>query len=101
MEKLELQFTNELKEKMFRAAKECKYRPNRFNQMLAQYGGVKTAKRLIAAGMATGTPSEGFSTLYLSGRLDLTMEHSVCKPEYRTLFTEEEIQYCKSLLSNI
>lgn len=98
MDKLELQFENELKDKMVRAKKECKYNPTRFNQMLAQYGGVETAKRLIANGIATGMPSDGYTTLFLCDRLDLTMEHSVCKPEYRDLFTEEEVYYCISLL---
>lgn len=46
MDNLARQFEEELKEKMFRAKKECKYNPTRFNQMLARYGGVETAKRL-------------------------------------------------------
>ncbi len=98
MDKLELQFENELRDKMLRAKRECKYNPTRFNQMLAQYGGVETAKRLIANGIATGMPSDGYTTLYLCRRLDLTMEHSVCRPEYRELFTKEEVHYCISLL---
>lgn len=98
MPQLTIQFENELKAKMLRAKKECKYNPTRFNQMLAQYGGVETAKRLITSGMATGTVSSGFTTLCLCSRLDLTMEHSVCKPEYKDLFTAEEIRYCKDLL---
>jgi len=98
VDKLALQFENELRDKMLRAKKECKYNPTRFNQMLTQYGGVETAKRLIANGIATGNTSDGYTTLYLCGRLDLTMEHSVCKPVYRDLFTAEEISYCNNLL---
>ena len=98
MDKLALQFENELKDKIIKKKKECKYNPTRFNQMLAQYGGVETAKRLIANGIATGTTSDGYTTLYLCERLDLTMEHSVCKPEYQDLFTTKEIRYCKNLL---
>lgn len=98
MDKLALQFESELKGKMLRAKKECKYNPTRFNQMLARYGGVETAKRLIANGIATGITSDGYTTLYICGRLDLTMEHSVCKPEYQHLFTMEEICYCQNLL---
>ena len=98
MDKLALQFENELKDKMLRAKKECKYNPTRFNQMLAQYGGVETAKRLISNGITTGATSDGYTTLYLCGRLDLTMEHSMCKPEYRDLFTSEEICYCNNLM---
>ena len=33
---------------MRRAKKELRYNPTRFIQMLAQYGGVETAKKLIA-----------------------------------------------------
>ena len=63
MNKFELQFENELRDKMLRAKRECKYNPTRFNQMLAQYGGVGTAKRLIASGIATGTTSDGYASL--------------------------------------
>ena len=98
MNELEKRFEDELINKMYRAKKECKYNPTRFNQMLARYGGVGTAKRLIQSGIATGQTSDGFGTLCLWSRLDLTMEDSVCKLEYRSLFTSEEIDYCKELL---
>lgn len=54
MDNLARQFEEELKEKMFRAKKECKYNPTRFNQMLARYGGVETAKRLMDTAIQTG-----------------------------------------------
>lgn len=91
-------FESELISKMQRAKKECKYNPARFNQMLANHGGVETAKQLIQSGISTGQTSDGFATLYMCGRLDLTMEDSVCKSEYATLFTKEEMDYCKNLL---
>ena len=100
METLAKKFEEELKTKMFRAKKECKYNPTRFNQMLAAHGGVETAKRLIANARKTGNTSDGFSTLFLCGRLDLSMEDSVCKSEYSALFTDEEIAYCEELLKN-
>lgn len=100
MNELERKFETELIDKMQRAKKECKYNPTRFNQMIAQHGGVETARRLIQNGIATGRISDGFGTLCMCGRLDLTMEHSACKSEYRSLFTSEEIDYCKGLLGN-
>ena len=66
--------------------------------VLTKYGGVETAKRLIANALQTGNTSDGFTTLCLYGRLDLTMENSVCKPEYQSLFSPEEIAYCKEVL---
>lgn len=98
-EKLAHQFEEELKDKMVRAKKECKYIPTRFNQMLAQHGGVATAKQLIQNGIRTGHTSDGYTTLLLCGRLDLTMEESVCKPEYEQLFSEQEIAYCREQLN--
>lgn len=91
MDKLAHLFEEELKDKMLRAKKECKYNPTRFNQMLARYGGVETARRLIDTAIQTGNTSDGFTTLLLCNRLDLTMEHSVCKPEYKALFSERQI----------
>ena len=69
--------------------------------MLAKYGAVETAKRLISHARTTGTVSDGFTTLYLCDRLDLTMEHSVCKIEYQSLFLPDEIAYCEELLRSL
>ncbi len=97
MEVLARTFEEELRAKMIQAKKECKYNPTRFNQMLAQYGGVETARRLIASARL----SEGLSALWSCGRLDLSMEESVCKPEYAALFSETEIMYCKNILREL
>lgn len=95
---LATRFEKELEEKMYRAKKECNYPAPRFHQMLKQYGGVETAKRLIRDGM-NGRISDGFTTLaYIEKRPDLTLEDSVCKTEYYPLFSDEEISYCKGLL---
>lgn len=98
MDALAWQFEEEMKEKIARAKKECKYIPTRFYQMLSQYGGVETSKRLIDTAIQTGNTSDGFTTLLLCNRLDLTMEHSVCKPEFASLFTERQISYCRSII---
>lgn len=97
-EKLAHQFEEELKNKMFLAKRDYKYNPTRFNQMLAELGGVATVRQLIHKAMKTGVLSEGFMRLYCDeGRPDLTAEHSVCKPEYELLFSKEEIEFCKQL----
>lgn len=97
MDSLANRFEEEIRDKMRRAKKECKYNPTRFIQMLAEYGGVKTAKKLIEDAIK-GETLDGFTTLLICGRLDLTMEDSVCKPEYQSLFSPEEIEYCKKVL---
>ena len=101
MADLEHQLKLELEDKMRRAKKECQYNPTRINQMLAKYGAVETAKRLISNARKNETVSDGFTTLYLCGRLDLTVEHSVCKEEYKSLFSLDEIAYCEELLRSL
>lgn len=95
---LEQEFQKEMIQKMAQAKIECKYNPTRFNQMIARYGGVETAKRLIDGCIRTGIPSEGYTTLLMAGRTDLTLEDSVCNPKYSALFTKEEITMCRKLL---
>ena len=63
-------------------------------------GGVATAKRLIEKARATGKQTDGFTRLFLEGRLDLTMEASVVEEQYRQLFTDDEIAYCRDSLQN-
>ena len=58
----------------------------------------KVEEVLIQSEMETGQTSDGFGTLFICGRLDLSMEESVCKEEYRSLFSKEEVEYCQDLL---
>lgn len=90
-------FEEELRNHILQAKAECNYNPTVFSHMLNQYGGVDTAKRLIATSKRTGHLSDGYAKLCLLGRLDLTVEASVCKPQYASLFTEDEITYCRCL----
>lgn len=98
MDKLALKFEEELRDKMFIAKKECRYNATYFIQMMNETGGVNTAKALIAKAIQTGQLSDGFTRLFMEGRLDLSMEDSVCKEEYKPLFSEEEIAYCKNIM---
>ena len=98
MPTLEQEFENELLEKMLTAKIKCHYNPTYFNQMLAEIGGVATAKRLIQKAMQSGEISDGFKKLLSLQRLDLTMEDSVCKEKYKELFSTDEINFCKQLL---
>lgn len=64
---------------------EVKYNPTLFIRMIADLGGVETARRLVSS----STPSDGFRVLWEANRLDLTAEAQVLKPEFRELFSEE------------
>jgi hypothetical protein len=57
-----------------------------FNRMLAEHGGVETARRLIAM----NGQSAGFVALHEAERLDLTAEALAILPRFSSLFTEAE-----------
>lgn len=70
------------------AKQECGYNAPRFRQMIAEHGGVGTARQLLSM----DTVQSGFSVLWECGRLDLTVECHVLSPRFASLFTEAELQ---------
>lgn len=66
---------------------ETSYRPNTFRSMLANRGGLATAKALMA-GKAV---SHGFGELVMLGRPDLTMEALILHPKWSELFHGSEL----------
>lgn len=58
-----------------------------FSRMLGEYGGVETAKRLLA----TSEVQSGFTELCLLNAVHRSMEAFVIKPQYQSLFTEAEV----------
>ncbi|WP_378953247.1 hypothetical protein [Pelosinus sp. sgz500959] len=76
------------------AKKEFDYDPKIFRGMVANSGGVETAKKLLRH----KDIQYGFDVLWRKKRLDLTMEAHVIKTEYVTLFTEDEINETRNRL---
>jgi hypothetical protein len=62
-----------------RAKSEADYNANISLRMLGEHGGLETARRLVMSSQ----PSEGFTQLWLKGRLDLTVESLVLEPQGR------------------
>jgi hypothetical protein len=80
---------------IYRLAKEeCSYNAARFLQMLGEYGGLGTGKRLLASDAI----QYGFTELWLCHRLDLTVEAYVISDKFRVLFTREEIKRAEERL---
>ena len=73
---------------------ELNYSATRFLQLVSNNGGLAAAKQLIAVDGGT----YGFEVLWENHRLDLSIEAHVIKPEYRDLFTEDEIALCENRL---
>ena len=72
---------------IYRQAKEqLGYNATRFLQLISELGGVQAAKKLLIGSEA----QYGLQVLWEGGRLDLSVEAHVLKPEFAGLFTEEE-----------
>lgn len=64
---------------------EVHYNPSLFIRMISDLGGLETARRLVRS----STPSDGFRVLWEAGRLDLTAEAQILRPEFSDLFSDE------------
>lgn len=94
MSSLEAQFHRAMIGIYEHAKAECGYNATRFLGMLSEKGGLRTAQILLA----TSQPSDGYVALWECNRLDLTVEALVLKPEFASLFTEEEKQVARNRL---
>ena len=74
------------------AKQQAGYTATRFHQMLTEYGGVETARRLLPR------MSDGFEELWRRSRLDLTVEALVLEPRWDDLFSEEEREMARRRL---
>lgn len=78
-----------------RAKDEAGYNATRYLQMVANNGGVETAKQLINS----DTPGDGYTKLCMQGRLDLTVEALVVENEqWHSLFDQAEIEKARQRL---
>lgn len=77
--------------------KECNYRPTYFLQMVVEHGGVETARRLLHARKV----SDGFTTLWENGRLDLSVEAVVLQEPWSDLFTDGELAIAEKRLRDL
>lgn len=81
---------------VYRTAKaEANYNATAFLKMVVDHDGVDAARRLINSDAV----SDGYTTLWERGRLDLTVEAVVVNTEqFHALFTEKDLQICRDRL---
>jgi hypothetical protein len=83
---IERRFARAMRDVYERARTEAGYTATYFLRMLSDLGPLETANRLLHS----QRPSDGFTALWQRGRLDLTVENVVLKPEFAQLFTDED-----------
>ena len=84
LDMLERDFDAEMMRIYHRAKDEVGYPATRFLKMLHECQGVEVARRLLP------TMSDGFTTLWERGRLDLTVEYLILQPRWQALFADHE-----------
>ena len=77
-----------------RAKAEAEYNATRFLAMLSDLGGLDTARTLLHA----KNVSDGYTALWERSRLDLTVEALVLDPQWKVLFTDQEIDIARKRL---
>jgi len=95
MTDLATRFNEDMRLVYQRAKSECGYNATRYLQMLAEKGGLETARTLVRSPHI----SDGFETLWRYGRLDLTVEYLVIRPEYASLFSESDIKLARDRMT--
>ncbi len=85
-EKLEREIENAI-----RKMKKFGYIPTYFNRMRETDGSIIAIKKLLQKDEISG----GLATLWENNSLDLCMESIIQNPEYKDLFTSEEIKKAK------
>jgi recombinational DNA repair protein (RecF pathway) len=93
---LEDEFTKAL-DGTVEAAKAKNYNPTFFIRMLAEHGGVETARRLLAH----RDPQTGLFELYHRSLLHESMEAVVLQDKFRSLFTEKELVEARRRLEEL
>lgn len=83
---LELEFHEAMIELYVRAKRELNYNARYLIDMVSNEGGRETARYLLD----TKEPSDGYVVLWENGRLDLSVEAEVLRPEWHDLFSDEQ-----------
>lgn len=69
-----------------RARAELGYTPGYLLRMVSELGGLEAARELLRK----SAPSDGFTTLWEKGRLDLSVESLILLPQFEHLFNSGE-----------
>ena len=93
---LESEFSARVQEALAEA-RDLHYYPTRFEQMLAELGAVKLAKKFVISGEL----QDGLKKMAKLGRKDLALEAIVLEPKFASLFTKDERQAAEWRLSQV
>lgn len=76
---------------------DCNYKANRFLQIVNDQGGLNAAKSLLAS----KHHPDGLNRLWEEKRLDISMEATVLRSPWCTLFSPTELEVARKRLDNL
>ena len=82
---------------LYEKAKDLDYFASYFKQMLDRYGGVETAKRLLA----DSEPQQGLYRLWELDALDIPLEATFLQERFSSLFTDAELEEARRRLADL
>lgn len=94
---LEARLERRLRDDAGAVTKKSGYRPSYYLHMINQEGALGAAKRLLA----DPRPQHGIEVLWEHGLLGHSLEAAVCAPEFRDLFTGNELQRARKRLKDM
>ncbi|WP_127132491.1 phospholipase D-like domain-containing protein [Pseudoflavitalea rhizosphaerae] len=100
--RLREQFQDRIKESFARSrALKISVGESLLERMEKDGGGVEFVKRILHDEMTSGVMKPGFKQLanHFPPKVDLSLEYLVVQPEFTCLFTTEEIEFCKKIMS--
>lgn len=71
-----------------------------FERMMADGGGVESVKRILNDEISSGEMKSGFKKLeeQIPHFVELSLEYLVSRPKYLSLFSVQEVAFCKKLM---
>ncbi|WP_211118005.1 hypothetical protein, partial [Chitinophaga terrae (ex Kim and Jung 2007)] len=100
--KLRQQFQERIKESFAKVqALKISVSPSLLERMQIDGGGVEFVKRILHDEMASGDMKSGFKKLeeHIPHKVELSLEYLVIQPQFISLFTSEEVEFCKKLMA--
>ena len=94
MRDLECKFERAIGGMITSILRETKYKPTLFMQMVKTHGAMDACLRLVRM----SKPSDGFTTLWELGRLDLTAEAHMIAFEFEQLFADIDLESARGRL---
>ena len=93
-------FTNSLLSTISASRKISRYTYQPLQAEVSRYGALTALKNMLHRSISTFRLPKDYDLFWLNGRMDLLVENLVLDSRYIHLFTTEEIEFCRELVTS-